>query len=145
MKYQPFFTILTGFPEIQARPTRHFDFLGSKIAKSTFFNFFSTKVFDFISNLSLLSAFFLFWVSINPQKQGSTGHQVRFWLSGNFQISEIRESGSVRVDSHTSSLVEPYLEKLEGKTRKGPFFQGSIWQNNNDTLCVICIRSFAFL
>ena len=55
-----FFTILTGFPEIWPRPTRHLDFLGSKIAKSTFFQFFQYKSlwFCFKSELWLFSAFF---------------------------------------------------------------------------------------
>ena len=47
-----FFTILTGFPEIQPRTSRDYDFLGSKIAKSIFFNFFFTKSPNFISNLN---------------------------------------------------------------------------------------------
>ena len=34
-----FFTILTGFPEIQPRPSRDYNFLGSKITKSTFSTF----------------------------------------------------------------------------------------------------------
>ena len=38
-----FFTILTGVQEIQPRPSRDHDFLGSKITKSIFFNFFTTK------------------------------------------------------------------------------------------------------
>ena len=55
-----FFTILTGFPEIWPRPTRHLDFLGSKIAKSTFFQFFQYKSlwFYFKSEWQLFSAFF---------------------------------------------------------------------------------------
>ena len=48
-----FFTILTGFPEIQPRPSRDYDFLGSKITKSIFFfNFFITNSPNFISNLN---------------------------------------------------------------------------------------------
>ena len=47
-----FFTILTGVPEIQPRPSRDHDFLGSKITKSIFFNFFTTKSPNFISNLN---------------------------------------------------------------------------------------------
>ena len=43
-------SILTGFPEIQPRPIRDYDFLGSEITKSIFFNFFRTKSSTFISN-----------------------------------------------------------------------------------------------
>jgi hypothetical protein len=43
---------LTGFPEIQPRMSRGYDFLGSKIAKSIFFNFFIAKSTNFISNLN---------------------------------------------------------------------------------------------
>ena len=53
-------TICTGFPEIQQRPSRDPDFLGSKIAKSIFFQLFYTKVpkFYFKSEWQLFSAFF---------------------------------------------------------------------------------------
>ena len=47
-----FFTILAGFPEIQPRPSRDQEFLGSKITKSNFFNFLITKSSNFISNLN---------------------------------------------------------------------------------------------
>ena len=47
-----FFTILTGFPEIQPRPSRDHEFLGSKITKLIFFNFLITKSSNFISNLN---------------------------------------------------------------------------------------------
>ena len=47
-----FFTIFSGFPEIQPRPSRDQDFLGSKITKSIFFNFFIAKFSNFISNLN---------------------------------------------------------------------------------------------
>ena len=47
-----FFTILTGVPEIQPRPSRDHDFLGSKITKSIFFNLITVKSPNFISNLN---------------------------------------------------------------------------------------------
>ena len=47
-----FFTIFSGFPEIQPRPSQDQDFLGSKITKSIFFNFFIAKFSNFISNLN---------------------------------------------------------------------------------------------
>ena len=47
-----FFTILTGFPEIQLRLSRDYNFLGSKITKSIFFNFLIIKSPNFISNLN---------------------------------------------------------------------------------------------
>ena len=56
-----FFTILTGFPEIQPRPMKNYDFLVSKITKSNFPNFFITKsilIFYFKSKWQLFSAFF---------------------------------------------------------------------------------------
>ena len=43
---------MTGVPEIQPRPSRDHDYLGSKITKSIFFNFFTTKSPNFISNLN---------------------------------------------------------------------------------------------
>ena len=43
---------MTGVPEIQPRPSQDHDFLGLKITKSTFFNFFTTKSPNFISNLN---------------------------------------------------------------------------------------------
>ena len=46
-----FFTIFTGFPEIQLRPIGDYDFLGLKTKKSNFFNFF-IKTSNFISNLN---------------------------------------------------------------------------------------------
>ena len=47
-----FFTILASLPEIQPRPSRDHEFLGSKITKSIFFNFLITKSSNFISNLN---------------------------------------------------------------------------------------------
>ena len=52
MKYQPFFTILTGFPEIQPRKTKNYNFLRSKNSELTFFHFFQTKVCNFVSNIN---------------------------------------------------------------------------------------------
>ena len=39
-----FFTILTGLPEIQPKPSRDYDFLGLKITKSIFFQLFYNKI-----------------------------------------------------------------------------------------------------
>ena len=47
-----FFTILAGFPEIQPRPSRDYDFLDRKSQNRFFFNFFITKSSNFISNLN---------------------------------------------------------------------------------------------
>ena len=44
--------MLTGFSEIEPRPIKNYDFLGSKITIDFFFNFFITKVCDFVSNLN---------------------------------------------------------------------------------------------
>ena len=44
------FTILTGFPEIQPRPSQDYDFWDRKSQNRIFFKFFITKSPDFISN-----------------------------------------------------------------------------------------------
>ena len=78
-----FFTILTGFPEIRPRLMTIYDFLGSKIMKSIFFQFFHNNFYFFISNLNYncsqlsFEVYFIFVAS----KLKILAFQVRFFYA----------------------------------------------------------------